>query len=351
MIVQNSPKICLVPKLSGLGGMVSFQRRLTKGLQSHGVEVSNDLNDDSHDAVLVVGGTRHLYRLWQTNKKRIPIIQRLDGMNWLHRVQSSRLRHYLRAEYGNLILRIIRNQLANDIVYQSFFARDWWNRVYPIQDKPSTIIYNGVDLGMYSPYGPEQRPQGHLRLLVVEGNVMGGYEWGLENAIHLAILISKRSKNAHSHIELMIVGRVAQELQSRWNNYIKDFGEQVSLTWSGVVPQDEIPGIDRTAHLLYSSDVNPACPNSVIEALACGVPVVAFDTGALPELVAGDAGRVVPYGGDPWKLEQPDLSTLEAAACELLGKQERFRNAARERAEDMFGLDRMVSRYLEVLLK
>ena len=44
-------------------------------------------------------------------------------------------------------------------------------------------------------------------------------------------------------------------------------------------------------------------PNSVIEALACGLPVVSFDTGALPELVTPGAGRVVAYGGDPWRLD------------------------------------------------
>ena len=52
-------------------------------------------------------------------------------------------------------------------------------------------------------------------------------------------------------------------------------------------PRERIPELDRSAHLLYSADLNAACPKSVIEALACGLPVVAFDTGALPELVQG----------------------------------------------------------------
>ena len=205
---------------------------------------------------------------------------------------------------------------------------------------------------MYSPDGSEKRPETHTRLLVVEGNVMGGYEWGLENAIQLALSLSDDQATAHSRIEIMIVGRVAQELQSKWNQYIIDHGCDglVSLKWGGVVPQEDIPGIDRTAHLLYSSDINPACPNSVIEALACGVPVIAFDTGALPELIAGDAGRVVPYGGDPWKLEKPDISSLTEAASDLLLNQERSRKAARKRAECMFSLDMMVDNYLEVLL-
>ncbi len=32
------------------------------------------------------------------------------------------------------------------------------------------------------------------------------------------------------------------------------------------------------------------------------------------ELVTEEAGRVVPYGGDSWKLEKPDFSNLAASA-------------------------------------
>ena len=88
--------------------------------------------------------------------------------------------------------------------------------------------------------------------------------------------------------------------------------------FAGALAQERIPEMDRSAHLLFSADLNPACPNSVIEALACGTPVVGFDTGALKELVPETCGRIVPYGGDPWKLETPDLPGLAAAAAEVL---------------------------------
>ena len=68
------------------------------------------------------------------------------------------------------------------------------------------------------------------------------------------------------------------------------------------------------------------------------------------ELVTGDSGRVVPYGGNPWKLDKPDVAALAQAAAEILQDQGRFRKAARLRAEEAFGLDTMVDRYLEVLL-
>jgi glycosyltransferase involved in cell wall biosynthesis len=89
----------------------------------------------------------------------------------------------------------------------------------------------------------------------------------------------------------------------------------------------------------------------VIEALACGLPVIAFDTGALPEIVLGDSGLVVPYAGDPWKLETPDVKALAQAALTVLADQPRFRAGARQRAEAAFGLDQMVEKYLDMLLK
>jgi glycosyltransferase involved in cell wall biosynthesis len=79
--------------------------------------------------------------------------------------------------------------------------------------------------------------------------------------------------------------------------------------------------------------------------------VIAFDTGALPEMLLGACGRVVPYGGDPWKLEPPDVAALAQAALAVLADQPRFQNGARLRAETAFGLDQMVERYLDILLR
>jgi glycosyltransferase involved in cell wall biosynthesis len=203
------------------------------------------------------------------------------------------------------------------------------------------VVYNGVDLGRYTPNGAGDLPQDHIRILLVEGAIAGGYEWGLETAVGLA----ERYYIAHSQdIELMIVGRISENLKQRWKKKAA-----LTMTFTGPVAAEHIPEYDRSAHCLYAADINASCPNSVIEALACGLPVVAFDTGALPELVKGQAGRIVPFGGDPWKLDPPDIDALAEAAHEVLSQQSTFRSAARRRAEEAFGLDRMVDGYLDAL--
>jgi len=348
--------------------MVSFRHKLTAGLARRNVEVCDDLADDPYQAVLIIGGTRNVAGLWRARLRGIPVVQRLDGINWLHRLHglgSGNLRHYLRAEYGNLNLRTIRTNLASRVVYQSLFVRHWWERKYGETSVPGTVIYNGVDLNTFTSDGNGTPPDDRWRILMVEGSLMGGYERGLQMAVefgeqlashlqnNLAVPLSLlRDEDRVKRVELMIVGRVTPALQKHYEVHLshQEGFSDLSLNWAGQVPEDRIPEIDRSAHLLYSADINPACPNSVIEALACGLPVVAFDTGALPELINSASGRLVPYGGDPWRLEKPDLDSLAGAAIEILSDLDRFRQAARARAESAFSLDAMVDAYLNVLL-
>lgn len=334
-------KLCVLPRPGGVGGMVSFHQKLTTGLHARGIEVTSDLKDMSCDAILVIGGTRQLYGLMQARRRGIPIVQRLQGLNWLHRKLRTGARHFLRAEWGNWVLATIRARLATAIVYQSRFVRDWWERARGPTPVPSTIVHNGVDLTRYSPQGPGRPPTDRFRLLIVEGTLGGGYELGLEHALALT---NAAASGMDKPLELMVVGRVATPLRQSVERRAT-----ATLKWVGRVAHERIPEIDRAAHLLFSADLNSACPNAVIEAMACGLPVVAFETGALPELVLGDAGRLTPYGGDPWQLDSPDIHALAAAAIDILADQPRFRSAARAHAEAALGLDRMLDGYLTAL--
>ncbi len=333
--------LCILPKLKGLGGPVSFQGRLIAGLQARDIHVTHDLRQSNLDAVLVIGGTSHLPDLWNAKRRGIRIVQRLNGMNWIHRKRYTGWRHFLRSERNNWLLANIRRHLADRVVYQSEFAKTWWATVHDRIDVPERIIYNGVDLSRFNPNGPTKRPSDHPRLLMVEGGLGGGNESGLDNAVRLVQALNQE----RSRVELQVAGRVPTALRRRYESLPGAW-----VRWLGVVPNDEVPALDRSAHLLFSGDLNAACPNSVIEALACGLPVIAFATGSLPELLQDDAGVVVPYGGNYWNLEQPDIPSLAAAAEQVIAAQDRFRPAARLRAEAAFGLDEMTEKYIEALL-
>jgi glycosyltransferase involved in cell wall biosynthesis len=179
--------------------------------------------------------------------------------------------------------------------------------------------------------------------LVVEGSLGGGYDMGLENAARLAEILTEQH---NLPMQVTVVGKITDRHKAAVMARAR-----VPTFFTGAVAQESIPEIDRSAHLLFSADLHPACPNSVIEALACGTPVVGFDTGALRELVPETCGRIVPYGGDPWKLETPDLPGLASAAAVILRDRPRFSRAARQHAEQALGLDQMMEGYLQALLE
>jgi glycosyltransferase involved in cell wall biosynthesis len=267
-------------------------------------------------------------------------VQRLDGVNWVHRVRWAGLKYTARAIYGNANLSFIRARLADKVIYQSQFIKGWWDDWYKPARVPSYVILNGVDLKRYSPDGTHERPADHYRLLVIEGSLKGGLDSGLFYAVELADRLAKKF-----NIELVVAGSVDAKTKSRLEHQ-----NAFKMRFMNTISREEVAHLERSSHLFFSAEVNPPCPNSVIEALACGLPVIGFDTGSLSEIVQGDAGRLVPYGANQWKLEKPDISALAIVAEEVLQNNERFRASARKQAETVLGLDAMVDAYLKVLL-
>src|SRR5207248_3199179 len=72
----------------------------------------------------------------------------------------------------------------------------------------------------------------------------------------------------------------------------------------GRYAQRDAPALYRRAHLLLHTKRNDPCPNVVLEALSCGLPVVHSASGGLPELVGREAGIGVPDEGD-WEHDVP----------------------------------------------
>jgi len=122
------------------------------------------------------------------------------------------------------------------------------------------------------------------------------------------------------------------------------------LADAGAAEQAWLPG-DRSdvAQLLPQFDVfaltslAEGISNTVLEALACGLPVVATAVGGNVELVDdGATGRLLPAG---------DSAGLAAALRELLEQPERrqaWGRAARQAALDRFSMDGMLAAYAGV---
>ncbi len=333
--------ICMLPRLQGIGGPSTFQTRLRAGLAKEGIQTHHDPLRQGTDAILVIAGTRHIYQLWLARKRGIRIVQRLNGINWTQRRVFTGIRHFLRAEMYNMMMATIRRSLADEIVYQSIFTQTWWTQQYGALKRPSSIIYNGVNLDVFQAGTISMLPDDYIRIQVTEGHLGGGHELGLMNAVRFAKELGNRIGRP---VRLRVVGDVPIQLQH----------ELAGLDWIemiGIVGLEKIANFNQTAHLFFPCEINASCPNSVVEALACGLPVVGYETGAIRELVGTDGGQIVAYGAEATRMQPAEPEPLIKATLHVLENLAHFKTNARKRAEKLFDATAMVDAYKKVLIK
>jgi glycosyltransferase involved in cell wall biosynthesis len=108
------------------------------------------------------------------------------------------------------------------------------------------------------------------------------------------------------------------------------------------VPRSELVHRYRRAGVCALPSVWENFPYALLEAMACGVPVVGTRTGGLPELIEDKvSGLVVP---------KADPAALAEGLCALLEDDKmrtRMGDAARKRVEDLYSVERVVPAMLD----
>jgi glycosyltransferase involved in cell wall biosynthesis len=328
-------KIIAFPhRASNKGGPSSFQERLIKELEKKAFKIVYPEDKIIPNTIVVNGGTKKIIWLIMMKIKGVKIIHRMDGIGWIHKYQDLTILQRLRAELRNIQLKFIRNYLADYVIYQSNFVEKWIiNKLGKIKTK-SCVIYNGVDLNIFKPISNNIEKK---NIICVEGYFdYSPYVTKLLNIFYERIKFNSKFNN------LILYGLFY------WKSNELLISEEIHNY--GFIDRKIVNSVYKNA-ILLSLDLNPACPNTVIEALASGIPVIGYDTGALKELVPPEAGEIVPYGGDPWKLDFPDISNLINAANKILNNWQNYSYNARKIAEKRFSINEMAEKYICIINK
>jgi len=120
----------------------------------------------------------------------------------------------------------------------------------------------------------------------------------------------------------------------------EDLGVSDRVEFLGHV--DDIPRLLSEASFVVHTADSEGCPNSVMEAMACGRPVVATAAGDINTLIEhGKTGFLVSHAQQDKLVEYMEKLLLEPQLRQSMGQ------SARSAAEQKFGLDRLVVDTLE----
>lgn len=320
------------PHKAGFGGPGSFQARFEHELEKMGHSVSYASDAEWPDIVLIVGGTKNIKWLRACKKRKIPIIYRLDGINWLHTVPGAMQRTakgWYRSTMINFLYKYIHSFLADYIIYQSEFVSRWWHLAGWKKARAFSVINNGIDTEKFYPPEIAETP----RVICLEGNLdYTPYAIEMINDLHL--------KLSEAGIAFEVYGGIKFESER------KKLSSEVK--YKGMLKPEQLPEVYRNS-IYISLDINAACPNTVVEALASGAPVVGFDTGALKELIRDKGGEVAYYGEDHWKVQYPGSDGLLEKIMVIYANYPSYSKNARQLAIDEYEISVMVKKYISII--
>jgi glycosyltransferase involved in cell wall biosynthesis len=234
---------------------------------------------------------------------------------------------------------------ADHVFYQSAFCRLAADRYLGPRAGASEILHNTVDTGLFIP-APRARDAA-APVLVLAGTHGHWYRvrTALETLAHL--------RRARPKARLLVAGPLAWGARSaaaldEVHRHARSLAVEDAIELTGPFSQGEAPSLLGRGDLFLHTQYNDACPTVVLEAMACGLPVVYGRTGGVPELVGEDAGIGV-SGETSWDREiPPDPEALAAAADRVLGDLPAFSAAARRRAVERFDVRPWVARHREI---
>ncbi len=148
------------------------------------------------------------------------------------------------------------------------------------------VIYNAVDHNLYNP-GPGSKPEEPLIGYV--GRIKR-YK-SIDHLVRAAKIVFARFP--HARLEIAGAGDYLNPLVA----LVQQLGVADRVHFRGYVSEEEKVGILRRAHVVVNTSSKEGWGVTVIEANACGTPVIASDVPGLRDAVVdGKTGFLVPYG-------------------------------------------------------
>lgn len=237
-------------------------------------------------------------------------------------LDNSKLNYSQKKHLFNLVKKMI---IVSPSKWLGNYTKESFLGGYPVE-----IIHNGIDLNQFKPTAIESVK---AKYKLNGKHIILGVASVWSQRKGLADFIKLRYKLDESYI-IILVG-----LKDNQRKNIPDGILCINRTESIV----ELAGLYSAADVYVNPTWVDNFPTTNIEALACGTPVVTYNTGGSPEAIDSETGIVVPKG---------DIESLKSAIDQVLEKGKVFYSAkCRNRALLLFNKSDRYSDYITLYNK
>ncbi len=314
----------------GFGEPYTFGRRVKKLLQQEKFDIIHDNQSLCHALVELQSQGHNVVATVHHPIHRDRDLALASAPNWKYRVLIRRWYSFIGMQQK------VVERLKHVVTVSESSRRDIENYFSRSPEK-THIIANGVDTSVFRPLHNVVKNPFQIITTASADQPLKGLRYLLEALAELKI--------RHSNISLVVIGKLKPGGDTEKLLHKLSIADNVRF-YSGISTESLVEKYNQSqiavCPSLYEGFGLPAA-----EAMACGLPVVSTDGGALPEVI-GDAGVVVPAGASEALVTAVDNLLQFPEKAELLARR------ARQRVLDHFSWQQVaikLSRFYKNILE
>jgi glycosyltransferase involved in cell wall biosynthesis len=204
----------------------------------------------------------------------------IDMVNVLERTQAFRNKLKTVMFYPTMMQAIVSKRLDH-IITVSEDSKKMIHRDFGVPLDMQTVVYNGIDRSIFRPMKGVKKKKGKI---IFVGNI----EDGKKGFVYL--LKAMPGIDRRARLTVVDGGAPHRKVTDR---LIAKLGLESRVEFTGKTTTEELVCHYSESEIAVVPSVYEGFGFPAAEAMSCGVPVIASDGGALPEVV-GDAGIAVP---------------------------------------------------------
>jgi len=184
----------------------------------------------------------------------------------------------------------------------------------------------------------------------------GSQEFGVSHPIIGSLAVFKNKKGIeillcafsmllqqYPTARLLLVGFVIPGEQNSFETLVTKYNLNDRITVTGRIPRHDALRYIRSMDIFAFTSLHDGCPNSVLEAMLAGVPIVATRVGAVPQLIEHDKHGLLVPPGSATELCESMINMLENGT-----NRQEYGNQAQQRVLSEFAPQKELESYWEI---